>query len=94
MRRKGTEREMQEYLLLNYPQDVRNNLKKLIKMPRDEEVKKSDNITEDGGRSKKKGNSQMGEKISSECRIAHVDNNQAWTDWLTYHPCPSNKSRN
>ena len=58
MRRKGTEREMQEYLLLNYPQDVRNNLKKLIKMPRDEEVKKSDNITEDGARSKKKGNSR------------------------------------
>ena len=49
---------MQEYLLLNYPQDVRNNLKKLIKMPRDEELQKSDYKSEEGARSKKKGNSQ------------------------------------
>ena len=63
---------MQEYLLLNYPQDVRNNLKKLIKMPRDEELQKSDNKREGGARSKKKGNSRARsgrEKISSKCRI-------------------------
>ena len=59
-RKKSTEREMQEYLLLNYPQDVRNNLKKLIKMPRDEELQKSDNKREGGARSKKKGNSRAG----------------------------------
>ena len=58
-RKKSTEREMQEYLLLNYPQDVRNNLKKLIKMPKDEEVQNKVNKNEGGGRSKKKGNSQM-----------------------------------
>ena len=57
-RRQSTEKEMQEYLLLNYPQDVRNNLKKLIKMPRDEELQKSDHKSEEGARSKKKGNSQ------------------------------------
>ena len=50
---------MQEYLLLNYPQDVRNNLKKLIKMPKEEEPKKNPgNKAESAARSKKKGNSQ------------------------------------
>ena len=52
---KSKEKEMQEYLLLNYPQDVRNNLKKLIKMPKEEEPKKQVNKTECAARYKKKG---------------------------------------
>ena len=46
---------MQEYLLLNYPQDVRNNLKKLIKMPKEEQPKNTVNKTESATRTKKKG---------------------------------------
>ena len=45
---------MQEYLLLNYPQDVRNNLKKLIKMPKEEEPKNPVDKTECAARFKKK----------------------------------------
>ena len=68
---------MQEYLLLNYPQDVRNNLKKLIKMPKEEETIKSVNKTESAARSKKKGNLQ---KTSSKCCIIDNLDNQAWSD--------------
>ena len=62
---------MQEYLLLNYPQDVRNNLKKLIKMPKEEEQKKPVIETE----SKKKGE---WERRSKCCIIDNLDN-QAWS---------------
>ena len=68
---------MQEYLLLNYPQDVRNNLKKLIKMPREEEQPKNPVIkTESAARSKKKGE---WERRSKCCIIDNLDN-QAWSD--------------
>ena len=61
IRKKSTaEKEMREYLLLNYPQGVRNNLKKCIKMPGEEEVlaKSTPLGKEDASKSKmkKKGN--------------------------------------
>ena len=62
---------MQEYLLLNYPQDVRNNLKKLIKMPREEELKKPVNKTGSAAISKKKGE---WERRSKCCIIDNLNN--------------------
>ena len=93
IRKKSTaEKEMREYLLLNYPQGVRNNLKKLIKMPGEEEVvaKKSAPCgIEDGNKSKnkkKKGNCCGEEKTVPTSSVALPPHITA-ISLSAYHPC-------